>query len=249
MKSKNLSLFRKISHNFFNRKGGVSKGIYATLNCGVGSKDKFVNINKNLEIVKKKIGCKKKNLILLNQIHSNKIIKINKINKKKFNGDGVFTSKPGIALGILTADCAPILMYDKKLNTIGSAHSGWKGAYKSISLKLVKMFINNGSRKQDLVTAIGPCISKFSYEVKNDFLKKFLNKNKKNSLFFTKKNKKLYFDLSKYIKNQLIDFGVKNVEIIGKDTYKKRNNYFSSRYSYKNFFNDYGRNISIIMIK
>ena len=249
MRSKKLYRLKNITHNFFNKNGGVSNGIYSSLNCGTGSKDDKNNVRKNIKIVASKIGCRVENLILLNQIHSNKIIDINKQIKKKITGDGLFTNKPGLALGILTADCAPILMCDKKLSFIGAAHAGWKGAYSKIPIKLAKLFIKKGSRKKDLIVAIGPSISKRSYEVKSDFIRKFMNKDKKNALFFNKKNKKIFFDLSKFIKLQLLNFGVKNIEVLSIDTFKRSNNFFSSRYSHVKKFNDYGRNISIIMIK
>ena len=138
-KSKKLSNYNKtIVHAFFNSQGGVSTGIYKGLNCGLGSKDKKTNIKKNLNIVKKKIKCKQKNLILLNQIHSNKTFKILKMTNNKMYGDGFITKKNGIALGILTADCAPILFYDPEKKIIGAAHAGWKGAYKNIIYKTSK---------------------------------------------------------------------------------------------------------------
>tara|TARA_B100000941_G_C28477748_1_gene540270 strand:- start:523 stop:1272 length:750 start_codon:yes stop_codon:yes gene_type:complete len=249
MKSNKLIKYKKITHNFFNKTGGTSTGIYKSLNCGIGSKDKKSSILKNIKFVTKKIGCKNDKLILMNQVHSSKIIEVKKSFKKKIIGDGLFTSKPGLALGILTADCAPILMYDKKLEFIGAAHAGWKGAYKGVALKLASYFVKKGSKKKNLIVVIGPCIKKNSYEVKSNFKRKFLLKNKKNFRFFTKKNEKIYFDLPNFIKFQLIEFGVKNIEIINKDTFKRGNNFFSARYSISKKYDDYGRNISIIMIK
>ena len=117
--SKILKKNKNIAHYFFGMRGGVSSGQFSSLNCGIGSLDKKKNVIKNLNIVKKRIGCKKNNLLLLKQVHSNKIFKINNILKKKLIGDGFFTSKKNIALGILTADCAPVFIYDKKLKIIG----------------------------------------------------------------------------------------------------------------------------------
>ena len=114
IKSKKLKEFKNIKHGFFNSLGGVSSGQYKSLNCGIGSKDKKINVIKNLEITSKKISIKKNKLVLLRQIHSNKIYFIKKIPKKKLIGDGVITNSKNIAFGILTADCAPILFYDSK---------------------------------------------------------------------------------------------------------------------------------------
>ena len=249
IKSKLISKYKNISHGFFNKSGGFSSGIYKSLNCGTGSKDKKKNINKNLKKVCKKIKCTKNNLVLLNQIHSKKVILIKKIPKKKPIGDALITSKSKCALGILTADCAPVFIFDPKKNIVSALHAGWKGAYKKIIYKTIYSLKKMGSNIEDLIVVIGPCISKHNYEVKKDFLKKFINQNKKNICFFTFYKKKIFFCLNEYIRGQLKDIGVKNIEIINKDTYLNKNNFFSSRRSIKNNYYDYGRNISVIMIK
>ena len=248
-KSKKLSKFKMIRHGFFNRLGGVSKGIYKGLNCGLGSEDKIKDVRKNIEKVCQKIGCNKNNLILLDQIHSNHIHKIIKIPKKKLKGDSLITNKKGIALGILTADCAPVFIYDPVNNLISALHAGWKGAYKKIVSTTLRKFKSNGSNFKNLIAVIGPCIGKENYEVRNDFLDKFINLDKSNKKFFKMKRDKIYFSLKDYIKEQLMKSGVKNIEIISKDTYKLNNNFFSARRSIKNKLHDYGRNISVIMIK
>jgi len=246
--SKNLKKFKNISHAFFNRKGGCSVGIYKSLNCGYGSNDNKKNVSDNLNIVSNKIGCKRSNLVFLNQVHSNKFYFINKKTNKKFKGDGVITNKPGVALAILTADCAPIFFYDAKKKIIGAAHAGWKGAYKKIHLKIVKYLLKKGSILSDLYFVIGPCIAQKNYEVGREFKKKFLKQNLKNKKYFKLFKNRIFFSLNHYIKGQLEDLRVKNIEIIKKDTYTQKNNFFSSRRSKKNI-HDYGRNISVIMIK
>ena len=249
IKSKLIGKHKKITHGFFNNLVGYSSGIYKSLNCGIGSKDKKINVNKNLKKVCQKIKCSQKNLILLNQIHSNKVFSINKTPKKKLLGDALITSKGKLALGILTADCAPIFIIDPIKNIIPAIHAGWKGAYKKIIYKTIYKLKKKGSNIKDLYAIIGPCISKKNYEVKKEFLKKFTIQNKKNKRFFTIYKKKIFFSLNEYILGQLKDIGLKNIEIIKKDTYFYKNNFFSSRRSLKNNFNDYGRNISVIMIK
>ena len=249
IKSKLINKHKNISHGFFNKLGGYSSGIYSSLNCGAGSRDKKKNIIKNLEKVCKKISCTKNKLVLLEQIHSNKVFSINKIPKKKPTGDALITSKSKFALGILTADCAPIFIFDPKMKIIAAIHAGWKGAYKNIIYKTIIKLKEKGSNVNDLIAVIGPCISKNKYEVKKDFLNKFTNKNKKNINFFNFIKNKIFFSLNEYIKNQLKNIGVKNIEVINKDTYSRKNNFFSHRRSLKNKYNDYGRNISVIMIK
>ncbi len=249
LKSKKLSKFNKINHFFFNRNGGVSKGVYSTLNCGLGSNDNKANILKNLSIVSRKIKIKKKNLVFLNQIHSSKFFILKKLTKKKLIGDGLITARNKIGLCILTADCAPILIYDKKKNIICAAHAGWRGAFKKIIIKILKRLIKLGSKKNDLIVAIGPCISQKNYEVGREFKYNFILKNHKNKKFFKSRNKRIYFNLPGFIENQLIEYGIKKIDIIKKDTFYKKNNFFSSRRAIKNNENDYGRNLSVIMIK
>lgn len=248
-KSKLLNKFDEIEHGFFNSKGGFSKGIYESLNCGIGSKDLKKNVVRNLEKVAKQINTTKQNIILLNQVHSNKVINVRDIFKIRRIGDGLITNRKKLALGILTADCAPILIFDPKKKIIAALHAGWKGAFKDIIGKTINKLNQKGSKCKDLIAVVGPCISIKNYEVKKDFLNKFLQKSKKNIKFFKLYNKKIFFSLNSYIKSQLINMKVKKIEIIHKNTFPKKNNFFSSRRSIKNKFNDYGRNISIIMIK
>jgi len=149
---------------------------------------------------------------------------------------------------VLTADCAPLIIYDPKKIVVSVVHAGWKGAYKGIVQKVVNYLVKKGSKKKDLVSVIGPSISVSSYEVKNDFYKKFLKQSKKNKVFFKLIRKRMFFDLKKYITNQLLRLGIKKIEVINKDTFKLKNTYFSARRSLIKKENDYGRNISIIMI-
>ena len=246
--SKKLKKFQNIKHGFFSNLGGVSSGIYKSLNCGIGSSDNKKNVIKNLKIVSKKIGTNKK-IVLLNQLHSSKIYFINKLSKKKLLGDGLVTNTSGIAIGILTADCAPILFFDSKKKIIGAVHSGWRGAYKKIAKKMINYFKKKGSNLNDIFAVIGPCISQNNYEIKNDFKAKFLKQSTKNKKYFKINKNKIFFDLKGYIFRQIKNAGVNNIEIIKKDTFDPKNNFFSARRSLKKKIYDYGRNISIIMIK
>ena len=248
--SKKLKKEKSISHCFFNRLGGKSKGIYKSLNCGIGSLDKKKYVSKNLIIVSKKISNSYKKLILLNQIHSNKFffLKDYKLKKKKLIGDALITNKRKLILGVLTADCVPILIYDTKLKIISAIHAGWKGAYKGIIKKVVKHLKERGSESKNIIAAIGPCICQKNYEVKSDFKSKFIKQSRNNKFFFKFVKNKTYFSLNKYVKYQLISLGIKKIDIINKDTYNKKNNFFSARRSIHNKENDYGRNISLIMI-
>ena len=248
--SSKLNKFENLRHCFFSRKNGVSEGYYKSLNCGMGSNDKKKNVLKNLEIVCEKIECKKDSLITLNQRHTNKVIHFkNKISvKNKLTADAIVSEVKNIGISILTADCAPIFIFDPIKKIIAVAHTGWRGAYKKILIKIIKKLIILGSKKENIITAIGPCIAQQNYEVKQNFKTKFLKQAKKNKKYFKIIKKKIYFSLRDYIKGQLKDLGIINIEIIKKNTYNRKNNFYSFRRSKKNN-HDYGRNISVIMIK
>ena len=228
--SKKLLKIKNIQHGFFNKTGGKSKRIYKSLNCGPGSKDNPSNVKKNLKIVLKKISKNAKKIFLLHQIHSNKFIYIDKksIFKSKPKADAVITSLKNIPIGVLTADCVPILICDKKKNFIAAIHAGWKGAYKDIISKVVNFMIKKGSDPKNITAAIGPAISVKNYEVKENFKKKFIKKDKKNIKFFKIKYKRLYFNLPNYVKSCLLKNKIKNIETIDIDTFDINNNFFSA---------------------
>ena len=238
-----------VSHGFFNKNNGFSKGIYKSLNCGKGSLDNKKTVKRNLDYVKKKIHSKKNNIVLLYQIHSSKYFYLKKFPKKKLIGDGLITNIKNVPLGILTADCAPILILDEKKKIIAALHVGWKGAYKNILIKVLKKLTKLGTKKKDIIAVIGPCIAQNNYEDSKEFKKKFIKKSRKNIIFFKLKKRKIYFNLPKFIENQLISFGIFKIDVIKKDTFDIKKKFFSARRSLKRNEPDYGRNISVIMLK
>ena len=250
IKSKKLSKIKNLKHGFFNKIGDKSKKIYNILNCVPWSKDNSANVKKNLQIVKKKISRNAKNIFLLHQIHSNKFVYINQksLFRSKPKADAVITNQKNVPIGVLTADCVPILICDEKKNFIAAIHAGWKGAYKDIISKVINFMIKKGSDPRDITAAIGPAISVKNYEVKEDFKRKFVKKNKQNNRFFKIKYKKLYFDLPNYVKSCLLKNKIKNIESINIDTFNINNKFFSARRALRLNHDDYGRNISIIML-
>jgi len=244
--SKKLKKIKQIKHCFFSRKNGFSKGIYKGLNCGKGSKDKKRHIKKNLGYVAKKMNVKRDKLILMHQTHSNKVVEITKNNyKKKFIADAMITKMKGFALGVVTADCVPIILYDKKNEIIGCIHAGWKGAFLGIIKNTISKIkkISSGNK---IYACIGPCIGKKSYEVDNNFYKMFMAKSKNNKIFFSNKNKtKKLFNLRKFVTDKLIKANI-NVDQIDRDTFIEKGNFFSYRRSCKSKQKDYGRCISSI---
>jgi len=246
--SKKLSKFKKIKHCFFSSRGGFSKGLYKSLNCGRGSEDSKRNILRNLNYVSKKMFVKKNKLILMNQTHSSKVIEIKKNNyNQTINSDAMVTKVKGLALGVLTADCVPVIIYDLKNEVVGCIHAGWKGAFSGIIKNTVNKIKKLNSNNQ-IFASIGPCIGRNSYEVDLNFYKKFLNKSMKNKKYFSHKykNKKL-FNLRKFVADKLIELKVK-VDHVKHDTFREKMNFFSYRRSCKLKQNDYGRCISIVRL-
>jgi len=249
--SEKLKNFENVKHCFFSRRNGVSKGYYQSLNCGLGSADKKENVLKNLELVAKKITCNKESLITLNQKHTNQVIHFDNFKsvKNKLSGDAIVSEVKNIGIGILTADCAPILFYDYKKKIIGCAHAGWKGALNGIIRNTVKKFNELNSNNNDLIAVVGPCISKKSYEVKTDFFEKFISQDKDNKIFFDKTSSEKYvFDLRGFINKELSNSNIKNIDNIEMDTFSKREFFYSYRRSSLNKEQDYGRCISVILM-
>ncbi len=247
--SSKLKKFKNIKHCFFSRKEGFSSGIYSSLNCGIGSKDSKKKIKKNIVKALKLIDLKNHSLKMMYQTHSSKVIEINIKNykRKKFYSDSLVTNLRGITLGVLTADCVPIILYDKSQRMIGCIHAGWKGSIRGIIEKTLKKF-QRKDMKKNLIACVGPCIGKKSYEVSYDFKKKFIRENKKNNSLFLPKRNKFLFDLQGYVVKKLRNCGVSKVEVINKDTYKDKKNFYSYRRSQKRREKDYGRCLSIIAL-
>ena len=249
--SKKLKKFENIKHCFFSRKNGFSKGNYLSLNCGLGSDDKKQNVIKNLNLVSKKIGCGSEALITLNQIHSNKVVYFeNKSSiKNKLPGDAIVTKIKNVAIGILTADCAPILLYDHSKKIIGCIHSGWKGALNGVIKNTVQKFKELNSNIDNLIAVVGPCIGKESYEVKIDFYERFVSQNLEHKEFFKKISDERYiFDLRGFINNEISNSNIKNIENIEIDTFSEKEFFYSYRRSFLNKEKDYGRCISVILM-
>jgi YfiH family protein len=248
--SNKLKKFNNINHCFFSKNGGVSQGIYSSLNCGLGSGDKKENVLKNLNIVSKKIGLSNENLFTMNQTHSNKVVVINSTNKhiQRINSDALVTNQKNVAISVLTADCVPILIYDEVNQTIGSIHAGWKGAINGIIENTLKEIIKI-NKNGKINVAIGPCINVNNYEVGQEFYVRFAQESKQNKEFFipTKKDKFL-FNLRKYINSKFEKLEVNHIENIDSDTYSENKNFFSFRRSKQMGENDYGRCISVISL-
>ena len=244
--SKKLNRFKEIKHCFFSKKNGYSTGIYKSLNCGHGSKDNKKNIQKNLKLVAKKMCVKPKNLVLMHQTHSNNVIEIKRMNyKKKIYADAMITKMRGVSLGVLTADCVPVILYDSRNKIIGCIHAGWQGAFKNIVKNTINK-IKKISSNSKIYASVGPCIGLKSYEVDIKFYNKFISKSPKNKLYFLNKSKsKKLFNLRRYVTDKLKQCKVE-VDQVSHDTFAEKNKFFSYRRSCKLKQKDYGRCISTI---
>ena len=248
--SKKFEKFKNIKHCFFSKNGGVSKNIYNSLNCGLGSNVEKNNILDNMSIVSKKIGINKDNLFTMHQTHSNKvkIIDESNINIQRINADALITRIKDIGISVLTADCVPILIYEKVNHTIACVHAGWRGAVNGIIENTLNQIIDM-NKDNKIYIAVGPCISTKNYEVGKEFYDQFIQENKKNETFFlSMQNNKFLFDLRKYVNFKITKFDIKNVENIDLDTYAEEEKFFSFRRSRQLGEKDYGRCISTIRL-
>ncbi len=250
--SNKLLKLDNITHGFFTRSNGVSKGIYKGLNVGLGSNDDRQLIIENRRLSMQAINADICDLRVLHQIHSNKIItvddKFDSQNPPK--GDGMVTKQKAVVLGILTADCTPILFADPVAGVIGAAHAGWKGALAGIGVKTVIAMERLGAKRKNITAVIGPSIGKESYEVSGEFRDRFLNIDADNGRFFTIAKKSLHymFDIGGYNQYQISILGLANIDHLKYDTCANEDMFFSYRRACNNGQIDYGRQFSAIKI-
>lgn len=236
-------------HGFFTRQGGYSTGVFAGLNCGLGSHDDTKTVQKNRAIVAQKMDVTSDSLITVNQTHSTDVDIFDKPRTYRPDADAIVTSVCGIALGILTADCAPILFSDQKSGVIGAAHAGWKGALGNIVDKTLSAMETLGASRQDIVAVIGPCISHSQYEVGHEFFERFADENQQYTQFFVNKNDdKMLFNLPSFLLDQLRTSCVGEATWLNRCTYSEPDLFYSHRRAVHANETDFGRLISVIKI-
>lgn len=246
---KNVTLINpSISLGFFTRENGFSENNYSSLNCSYSSGDERKNVIKNINKSLKFINKNKKNqLKLVKQTHSNKVILVNKKNfSSKFEGDAIITQDQNISIGVLTADCCPIFLFDNDSSFIACVHSGWKGSQLNIIDRVIKK-IKKIQKSDDKINAIiGPCLSQKNFEVTEEFRNNFLLINNKYKYYFLQNNNKYNFDMRGLINFQLKNNNINNIENINIDTYSNKKLFFSHRRSTHNNSLPTGRMINII---
>ena len=245
----NLSQSSGVAHGFFGRQGGASEGIFASLNCGPGSGDVREHVSENRARVLKTLGGDK--LLTLYQIHSPNAVVANEPWEQGPQADAMVTNVPGLALGILTADCAPVLFADSAARVIGAAHAGWKGALTGVIGSVLEKMESLGADRTRISAAIGPSISQDNYEVGPEFIARFTDAAKDNSRFFVSSDKAGHwrFDLEAYVVHRLQEAGLTNIEPLSACTYAREGDFFSFRRATHRAEKDYGRQVSAIVLR
>lgn len=241
-----------VRHGFFTREGGVSRGLFDSLNCGFGSGDAPAAVAENRARAMRSLDLAPQNLVTAYQVHSPTVVTVSEPfgPKDAPQADALVTKTPGVALGILTADCAPVLFCDPKAEVIGAAHAGWKGAFGGVVEATVDAMAALGAKPERIVAAIGPHIAFRSYEVGAEFRQRFLDRDPSNEAHFAPSRRADHwmFDLGGYIEERLAGAGVELVQRAPHDTLTEDRRFFSYRRATLYGEPDYGRGLSAIAL-
>ncbi len=253
IRAQNLAAQSGIEHGFFSRQNGVSTGIYEGRNCGMGSDDLRTNVIENRGRVADDLGVPRTHLITAYQIHSPTVVTVTQ--RWEYDAapqaDAMVTDRPGLALGILTADCTPVLFADANAGIIGAAHAGWKGAVNGVLDATLAAMEALGARRSNIRTAIGPTISQPNYEVGPEFAETFTARDARYARFFipSARTEHYQFDLPAFVEDRLQAAGISSVERLNLCTYADPSRFFSFRRTTHAGEPDYGRQISAITLK
>lgn len=250
--SPRLSAISGLRHAFFTREGGVSGGIYASLNGGVGSDDDPAHVTENRRRMAEHLGVQPAQFLTVFQIHSPAVAVAAAPwdTASRPRADAMVTTIPGLALGVTAADCGPILFADPAARVIGAAHAGWKGAFSGVLENTIAAMETLGASRSGIIAAIGPLIRQQSYEVGAEFVARFTETDKENARFFVPSSRADHamFDLANYIRQRLECVGIRTIDDTGVDTYADER-LFSYRRSVHRKEPDYGRNIHAIVLE
>ena len=246
-----LAELTSVRHAFFTRHGGVSTGVYESLNVGRGSNDDPANVAENRRRCAAHFDVGPENLLTCYQIHSADALTVNRPwpSEVRPEGDAVVTGVAGLVCGALSADCAPILIADRDAHIVAAAHAGWKGALTGIVASTVSAMVELGARPERMVAAVGPCIGPTSYEVGLEFLDLFVDADAENAQFFRPgaTTQRRLFDLPAFVLARLAAAGVGRAEWTGYDTVEGEQ-FFSNRRAFHRGEPDYGRLLSAIAL-
>lgn len=248
-----LEKIKYLRHGFFTRIGGASGGVFSGMNCAFSSGDDPEMIAMNRAKVAEALDVAPENLLTLKQVHSARVVTVSQswTHDTAPQADALVTDRKGVALGILTADCAPVLLADTQKRIIGAAHAGWKGAIGGVLEATIAAMEKLGAARGDIAAAIGPCIGPQSYEVSLDFKKPFIEQSADNEVFFSPsaKDGHLIFDLPAYTAQRLRLAGLSAIYDTRQDTLPNEAAFFSYRRTCLRGEKDYGRQISAIVIR
>ncbi|MBV9931810.1 MAG: peptidoglycan editing factor PgeF [Alphaproteobacteria bacterium] len=240
-----------VAHGFLGRRGGMSEGVCGGLNVGLGSRDDRIAVHENRRRAVAAVAPGA-SLVTVHQVHSGEALTVTAPwpDDGRPHADGMATDRPGLALGILTADCAPVLFADRQAGVIGAAHAGWKGAIGGIVEATVARMEALGADRARIAAAVGPCIARRSYEVDHAFFRRFAEADESNERFFSSgvRDDRHQFDLEAYVLSRLAAAGLARVEALGEDTYTQEQRFFSYRRATHRGEADYGRQVSIIAL-
>lgn len=251
LQSPPLSPLKGVKHGFFTRKNGVSSGIYASLNCGPGSSDNPTDVQENRRRIAAAFGAEPQKLCSLYQVHGNQVVHVDASwdAAQRPKADAMVSSTPGYMLGILTADCVPVLFADAKAGVVACAHAGWKGAIGGVLEATIAAMEKLGGKSSDIHAAIGPAIGKASYEINDVFRDTFLARSEKNTVFFTPvRSGHWLFDIKGFVRSILDLQGLHAINQLENDTYIEEDAFFSYRRTTHRGEPDYGRQMSAIML-
>jgi hypothetical protein len=241
-----------VRHAFFTRRGGVSGGLFASLNCGFGSGDDLEAVARNRAIAASELGLSPERLVTCHQVHGTEIVTVERPWRREDNphADGTVTKVPGIALGVLAADCAPVLFADAEAGVVGAAHGGWRGTLAGVMEAAVDAMVALGARPERIRAGIGPCIAQTSYEVGPEFPGNFATVDPASAGFFVPASRPghFLFDLPGYIALRLERLGLGAVERASHDTAAEEELFFSYRRACLRGERDYGRGLAAIAL-
>ena len=240
-----------VRHGFFTREGGVSGGLYASLNVGLGSDDIRDHVVENRRRATASFGLSAGALCTLHQVHGRAVVRVDRpLGDERPKADALVTATPGMMLGVLAADCAPVLFADPVAGVIGAAHAGWKGALAGVTDATIAAMEDLGAQRRDIVAVIGPCIAQVSYEVGPEFPAPFIADDGANVRFFGQSSRTghFLFDLPAYLRARLDAAGIAMAADMGLDTRADDQRFFSYRRATLNGEPDYGRQLSAIAL-
>ena len=242
-----------VRHAFFSRNGGVSEGLFTSLNCGFGSGDDKGHVSENRRRAMERIDLEGERLVTAYQVHSPDVVEVTEPWQRDDapKADAMVTRQRGLALGILTADCVPVLFADAEAGVVGGAHAGWKGALNGVLGATVDAMASLGARPEHILAGIGPAISQRSYEVGPEFPAPFLAQDPRNADFFCpgKREGHFHFDIKGYVARRLTEAGLTAIQTLPCDTCAEDSRFFSYRRACQRREPDYGRGLSAIYLE